>query len=233
MNAVVTGASKGLGKAIATALAKKGFNLFLSSRGEGDLDKLKQELQAINPGARIYYYASDISIKENVHTLAASILSVFREVDVLVNNAGIYLNGNIVDEPDGNLEILLNTNLYGAYNLTRALLPNMLFRKSGHIINMCSIAGLAPYPNGSSYCISKFALRGFSQCLREELKKSGIRVTTILPGASWSDSWKGASLEYDRIMEAEDIAKAVLCAIELSPSAVLEEIVMRPQKGDL
>lgn len=233
MNAVITGASKGLGKAIAIALAKKGIHLFITSRSEGDLDKAKQELLAINPSIKVYYYACDISMREQVSALSKSILSVFRDVDILINNAGLFLSGNIVDEPENNLELLMNTNLYSAYHLTRALLPIMLHKKSGHIINMCSIASLAAYPNGSSYGISKFALLGFSKCLREELKDSGIRVTSILPGAAWSDSWKGADLPEERLMQAEDVAKVIVCAIELSPSAVLEEIILRPQLGDL
>ncbi|MGB4970465.1 MAG: SDR family oxidoreductase [Saprospiraceae bacterium] len=233
MNAVITGASKGLGKAIAIALVQKGFNVFIHSRSEGDLDKVKQELLALNPKCKVFYFACDISNKDAIKALAISILSVFREVDILINNAGVYLPGTISAEPEGTLEQLLNTNLYSAYHLTRAILPNMLHRNSGHIFNMCSIASLDSYPGGSSYCISKFALLGFSKCLREELKDKGIRVTSILPGATWSDSWKGANLPIDRIMQATDIAKIVLCAIELSPSAVLEEIIVRPQLGDL
>lgn len=200
MNAVITGASKGLGKAIAYALAKKGFNLFITSRSEGDLDKVKQELLFINPDIKVFYSPCDVSIKEQVNSLSVSILSVFREVNILINNAGIYLSGNIHDEPDGHLETIMNTNFYSAYHLTRALLPNMLHKKSGHIINMCSIASLAAYPNGSSYAISKFALLGFSKSLREELKDKGIRVTSILPGAAWSDSWSGADLPEERLM---------------------------------
>ncbi|MBK9220725.1 MAG: SDR family oxidoreductase [Saprospiraceae bacterium] len=233
MNAVITGASKGLGKAIAIALVQKGFNVFIHSRSEGDLDKVKQELLALNPKCKVFYFACDISNKDAIKALAISILSVFREVDILINNAGVYLPGTISAEPEGTLEQLLNTNLYSAYHLTRAILPNMLHRNSGHIFNMCSIASLDSYPGGSSYCISKFALLGFSKCLREELKDKGIRVTSILPGATWSDSWKGANLPADRIMQATDVAKIVLCAIELSPSAVLEEIIVRPQLGDL
>ncbi|MBK8483213.1 MAG: SDR family oxidoreductase [Saprospiraceae bacterium] len=233
MNAVITGASKGLGKAIAIALVQKGFNVFIHSRSEGDLDKVKQELLALNPKCKVFYFACDISNKDAIKALAISILSVFREVDILINNAGVYLPGTLSAEPEGTLEQLLNTNLYSAYHLTRAILPNMLHRNSGHIFNMCSIASLDSYPGGSSYCISKFALLGFSKCLREELKDKGIRVTSILPGATWSDSWKGANLPIDRIMQATDIAKIVLCAIELSPSAVLEEIIVRPQLGDL
>jgi short-subunit dehydrogenase len=233
MNAVITGSSKGLGKAIAIALAKKNYNLFLTSRNEGDLDKVKQELLSINPEIKVYYHACDIAVKEQVKLLATSILSVFREVDVLVNNAGTFLSGNIIDEPDGHLEQLMDTNLYSAYHLTRALLPNMLHKKFGYIFNMCSIASLIAYPNGSSYGISKFALLGFSKCLREELKETGIKVTSIIPGAAWSDSWKGANLPEDRLMQSDDVAKAVICALELSSSAVLEEIILRPQLGDL
>lgn len=233
MNAVITGASKGLGKAIAYALAKKGFNMFITSRSEGDLDKVKQELLFINPNIKVFYSPCDVSIKEQVSSLSVSILSVFREVNILINNAGIYLSGNIHDEPDGHLETIMNTNFYSAYHLTRALLPNMLHKKSGHIINMCSIASLTAYPNGSSYAISKFALLGFSKSLREELKDKGIRVTSILPGAAWSDSWSGADLPEERLMQADDVAKIVVCAIDLSPSAVLEEIILRPQLGDL
>lgn len=139
----------------------------------------------------------------------------------------------MVDEPEGQLNYLLDCNLMSAYHLTRGLLPNMLRRQTGHIINMCSIASLDAYPGGSSYSISKFALLGFSKSLRLELKDQGIRVTAVLPGAAWSDSWKGVNLPEDRLMQAEDVAKAVVCAIEMSPSAVLEEIILRPQKGDL
>jgi len=233
MNAVITGASKGLGKAIAIALAKKGINLFITSRNEGDLDKVKQELLQVNPDIKVFYSPCDVSIHDQLKSLAKSILSVFREVDILINNAGVFLSGNISDEPEGHLETMMNTNLYSAYHLTRALLPNMLHRKTGHIINICSIASLGAYPNGSSYSISKFALLGFSKCLREELKDSGIRVTSILPGATWSDSWSGVDLPVERLMQANDVAKAVVCALEMSPSAVLEEIILRPQLGDL
>ncbi len=233
MNIVITGASKGLGKAIAQSLAEKGHHLFLCSRNEGDLDTLKQELLQLNPQIRIFYTACDVSDRFQLKVLATSVLSVFREVDVLINNAGIFIPGKIVDEPDGNLELIMKTNFESAYYLTRLLLPNMLRRRSGHIINMCSIASLQAYPGGSSYGISKFALLGFNKCLRAELKEFGIKVTAILPGAAWSDSWKGANLPEERLMQAQDVAKAVLFALELSPSAVPEEILLRPQLGDL
>jgi short-subunit dehydrogenase len=98
---------------------------------------------------------------------------------------------------------------------------------------MCSIASIMAYPNGGSYTISKFALLGFSKCLREEMKTKGIKVTAILPGATWSDSWRGADFPEKRLMEAIDIAKAVWSCYNMSDSAVVEELLIRPQLGDL
>ena len=155
------------------------------------------------------------------------------EVDCLVNNTGVFLSGEITAEPDGQLEKQIETNLYSAYHFTRAMLPVMLAKGSGHIFNMCSIASLIAYPGGGSYTISKFALLGFSKVLREELKNKGIKVTSIMPGATWSDSWAGVTLPESRLMQASDIALAVWGAWQMGPSAVVEEIVVRPQLGDL
>lgn len=109
----------------------------------------------------------------------------------------------------------------------------MLETGKGHIFNMCSIASLHAYPDGGSYSISKFALLGFSKNLREELKDKGIKVTSIMPGATWSASWAGADFPEDRLMQAADIANAVWSAWSMSPAAVVEDIVIRPQLGDL
>ncbi|MBK8956586.1 MAG: SDR family oxidoreductase [Saprospiraceae bacterium] len=233
MNVVITGASKGIGKAIAKELAGLSYNLFITSRNEGDLDLLKQELLSINPTIKVYYKSCDVSDRKQIAELAEGILRLFDPVDVLINNAGSFEPGNIVDEPEGRLELLMKTNFESAYHLTRALLPHMIHRQSGFVINMCSIASLQAYPGGSSYGISKFALLGFSKCLREELKNSGIKVTSILPGATWSDSWKGSNEPLERLMMAEDVSKTVAYILSLSPSAVVEEIILRPQLGDL
>jgi len=131
------------------------------------------------------------------------------------------------------LETMMQTNLYSAYHLTRAILPLMLPFRKGHIFNMCSVASVLAYPNGGAYSISKFALLGFSKVLREEMKDKGIKVTSILPGATWSNSWAGVDIPESRLMQAEDIAKTVLGAYHLSDSAVVEEIILRPQLGDL
>jgi short-subunit dehydrogenase len=154
-------------------------------------------------------------------------------IDVLINNAGSFIPGNISDEPDGALETMLDVNLASAYHLTRSLLPKMISARTGQIFTMCSVASLGAYPNGGSYSISKFALLGMTKNLRHELKPHGIKVTAVIPGAAYTDSWKSSGLPEQRFMEAEDIASMVYAATLLSPQAVVEEIVLRPQLGDL
>ncbi len=233
MNAVITGATKGIGRAIADKFASKGFSLCICSRSEDDLASAKKALTELNPEINVYTKAVDLSKKEEVIEFGNFCAHNMDTIDVLINNAGIYIGGEIVNEEEGALESMIETNLYSAYHLTRNLVPSMIARKSGYIINMASIASFMAYPNGGSYSISKFALRGFSMVLREELKDKGIKVTTVMPGATWSNSWAGVELPESRLMQANDIAESVWSLFEMSPSAVVEEVILRPQLGDL
>ena len=233
MNIVITGATKGIGKAIAEKFAAEGFNLAICSRNNNDLKTFKQELQSQFLDIEVLIKVADMRKKKDVHAFADFIKKKWQEVDVLINNAGLFIPGEISQEDDGALEMMIETNLYSAYHFTRALLPIMLKKGSGHIFNMCSIASLIAYPNGGSYSISKFALLGFSKVLREEMKTKGIKVTSIMPGATWSASWAGVDLPESRLMQANDIAIVVWSAWQMSPSAVVEDIVVRPQLGDL
>ncbi len=233
MNAIITGASKGIGKAIAEIFAKNEINLALCARGIEDLDKLRNSLVKDFPSINVEIFQVDVSDKMEVLAFAERVLKIFGKIDILVNNAGVFLPGEIIHEEDGHLEKQIETNLYSAYHLSRAILPSMIKEGAGHVINMCSIASEIAYPNGGSYSISKFALLGFSKVLREELKDKNIRVSSILPGATWSNSWAGVDLPESRLMQASDIAKVVYTAIDLSDSAVLEDITIRPQLGDL
>jgi short-subunit dehydrogenase len=231
MNVVITGASRGIGKAIATVFAANGHDLYLSSRNEVALYKAMEALQTRFPAINIKAKAFDIS--KQAKELGNWILDAGISVDVLVNNAGLFEPGNTYDEPEGSLENQMATNLYSAYHLTRTLIPKMMERRSGHIFNICSIASLQAYKNGGAYSISKFAMDGFSKNLREEMKAFGIKVTALYPGAVLTDSWSNFDNSKHRIMEAEDIAKMVYASSQLSPGACVEEIVMRPQLGDL
>ncbi len=229
---VITGGTKGIGRAIADIFAKDGgWQIVLCSRNKEDLESAKQALE--KQGNQVLYQVTDMSKPADVKSFAAMVNQTVGAIDILVNNAGVFLPGEVSLEDEGNLELMMNTNLYSAYHLTRALLPLMKERKSGHIFNMCSIASRIAYPNGGSYSISKFALLGFSKVLREEMKPFNIKVSSILPGATWSNSWAGVDLPESRLMQASDIARIVKAAYELSDAAVMEDIVLRPQLGDL
>lgn len=233
MNVVITGASRGLGLAIANKFASEGHQLFLSARNKKVLGEAAEGLKKKFPSSKIKHHAADLSVKEETTALADWLLEQQLDIDVLVNNAGTFLPGNVFDEAEGTLEEMISVNLYSAYHLTRKLLPGMMQRKSGHIFTLCSIASLKAYDNGGAYSISKFALLGFTKNLREEMKPHNIKVTAIIPGAVYTDSWAGSGVKPERLIEARDIADLVFAAVHLSPQACVEEIVVRPQKGDL
>lgn len=233
MNVVITGASKGFGKSLAEQFASRGHNLFICSRSETALYKAVEDLLRYYPDVQVKANAFDLSIKEQAKAFGNWVLGFGVPVDVLINNAGLFDPGSVHNEPEGTLEHMLNVNLFSAYHLTRTLIPQMMKQKSGHIFNMCSIASLKAYNNGGAYSISKYALAGFSRNLREEMKPHGIKVTAVYPGAAYTDSWAGSGIDPKRIMEAKDIATMVYAASQLSPQACVEDIILRPQLGDL
>ncbi len=230
---IITGASRGLGKALAEKFASNGHHLYLCSRSELALYNTLEELMLKYPEVTIKAKPFDLSSAEQAKAFAGWILDRGISADVLINNAGQFIPGSIYNEPEGVLEKMIETNLYSAYHLTRPLLPGMMEKKNGHIFNICSIASLQAYPNGGSYSISKYAMAGFSKNLREELKPYGIKVTTVYSGAAYTDSWAGSGIDPQRIMDAKDIAEMVYTASQISPRACVEEILLRPQLGDL
>ncbi len=233
MNAIITGASKGIGKAIAEKLVLQNCNIAICARDEKQLQETKSQLQILNPAVAIFTMVADLSKKNEAQLFGKQCLENFQTIDILINNAGSYLPGDITTEADGTIEKMIETNLYSAYHLSRIIVPKMQAQMSGHIFNMSSIAGLQAYKNGGAYSISKFALQGFSKNLREELKSYFVKVTTINPGATMSDSWSGSGIEEDRIMKAADIAEVLWNAYQLSKQTVVEDIVLRPILGDL
>ncbi|HEY9049404.1 MAG TPA: SDR family NAD(P)-dependent oxidoreductase [Ohtaekwangia sp.] len=229
---VVTGGTKGIGRAIVEKFAAQGFDIVTCARNEKDLDELKRRVEA-DHAVQVFVRAADMSDREAVKNFCAFVTALQRPVDILVNNAGYFIPGDIATEKEGTLESMIHANLYSAYYTTRGLITGMRERKQGYIFNMCSIASIKAYPNGGSYAISKFALLGFSKCLREELKPFNIRVTAIMPGATLTASWEGVDLPEERFMKAEDVAEAVYGAYSLSDRSVVEEIIIRPQLGDI
>ena len=233
MNIFITGASRGLGRAIAEKFASEGHQLFLSARNRQLLEKTADEIKRSRPAVKVKFQAADISRKEEAIELGDWLLQQKISIDVVVNNAGSFIPGSVHNETDGALEQMMAVNLYSAYHLTRRILPAMIQQRSGHIFNICSIAALKAYANGGAYSISKFALLGFTRNLREEMKEHNIKVTAILPGAAYTDSWAASGISQQRIMEASDIAELVYISARLSPQACVEDIIVRPQLGDL
>jgi len=231
--AVITGATQGIGKAIADKFLSQGFDIAICARSSADLDKVKNEWAAKYLSRKVLAVTADLSDKTACFDFAAQVLNDTTSIDALINNAGTYFPGSLADEPDGQLEQLMNLNLYSAYHITRKLLPLFRQQNSGHIFNMCSVASLKAYPNGGAYSITKYALMGFSDNLREELMQTNIKVTAISPGAVYSRSWQGSGVPESRIMQTSDVADIVWAAYNLSPQACVEHITIRPQQGDL
>ena len=224
---VVTGGSRGIGRAIVEKFCREGYEVAVCARHLPALEELREAL----PAGAVHIFRADLSQKHQVKAFGDFVLAFNRPVAALINNAGIFMPGKMMEEEEQNLEIQLSTNLLSAYYLTRHLISRI--KAPAHIFTMCSIASLISPPDSGSYAISKFALLGFSRGLREELRESGIKVTAVLPGATLTDSWAGTPLPESRFIRAEDVAEAVWSAFGLSPAAVVEEIIIRPQRGDL
>lgn len=229
---VVTGGSKGIGRAILDRFAAEKFDVCTCARNQTDLDRWKDETEQ-RFSVKAFSYRADLSAKSDLAGFIEFVNKLAKPVDVLVNNTGYFSPGLVTEEKDGVLETMMASNVYSAYHVTRGLVPTMKARKSGHIFNMCSIASIKAYPNGGSYAITKFALLGFSKVLREELKDHGIRVTAILPGATRTASWDGVDLPEERFMRVEDVADTVFSAHQLSNRSVVEEVIIRPLLGDI
>jgi short-subunit dehydrogenase len=233
MNAVITGASKGIGKAIAEKLALEGFNVAICARNTAALDKARADIQQQNPAVTVLAEVVDMGDKAQVLAFGEKIKSTFSRVDILVNNAGIFIPGSLHEEEEGLLEKLMSVNVYSAYHLTRLLLPAMISDRKGHIFNMCSTASYGAYPNGGSYSITKYALLGFTKNLRKELMPHNIRVTAVSPGPTLTASWEGFEAAPDRMMPPEDIASVIWSAWTMAKQTVIEEIQLRPMLGDI
>lgn len=231
---VITGGTKGIGRAIIESFAsERKFDVVTCSRNAGELTKLKAEVEARYQGVNVFAQRADLSQKADCNAFADFVESTGQNVEVLVNNAGLFIPGAVHKEPEGSLETMIQTNLYSAYYLTRRFIGGMKERKCGHVFNLCSTASIIPYVNGGSYCIAKFALYGMTKVLRQEMMPYDVKVTAILPGATLTASWEGTDLPPTRFMKAEDVASAVMNAYKMSPQSVVEEILIRPQLGDI
>jgi short-subunit dehydrogenase len=229
--AIITGGTKGIGKSLVEEFVLLGYAVFTCARNKVDIRNLEKEYSARD--SNVQGMSADLSKKENCKAFIEFVLERTDKIDCMVNNAGIFQPGKIHEEDDSIFEMMMKINLDSAYYITKGFVPLMKKNRSGHIFNMCSTASIIPYSNGGAYCISKFALLGFSKVLREELKEYNIKVTSVLPGATFTPSWKGSELPESRFMKASDVSKTIIAALQLSNQAVVEELIIRPQLGDI
>jgi short-subunit dehydrogenase len=231
---VVTGGTKGIGRAIVDIFLIKGFNVITCSSKQTSVDALLQHYSATEFKNKLFAIALNLSNTNDCNKFVDFVKNTSsNQVDVLVNNVGVFIQGQISEEPSDTLEKLWAVNVNSAYQVSKGLIDIMKIKKSGHLFFMCSTASIMPYLNGGSYCITKYALLGMSKVLREEMKPYGVRVTSILPGATLTDSWAGVDLPKERFIEPKDVAQCILTAYELSNHTVIEELLVRPQLGDI
>lgn len=230
---LITGATKGIGRAITLLLALQGYDIAFCSRHIEDVQDLETWLHSTYPDQQFIGCCTDLTDESQLQTFAQAARQHLGDIDVLINNAGVFLPGNVLEEEENTLHQQWQLNVLSMYRMCRLIAPSMKNRRHGHIVNLGSIAGTRAYPNGGSYCITKYAVHGLTDVLREELRAYGVAVTLMVPGATWSDSWSGVDLPDDRLMKADDIARIVASVLTLEPSAMVETVVVRPQLGDL
>jgi NADP-dependent 3-hydroxy acid dehydrogenase YdfG len=232
--AIITGASRGIGFAIMEKLAENGFNIAFCSKNSDNVAKAEELIKKNYPNINILALTCDMSVKADVISFAKKCLETYSSIDILVNNAGVYTPGVVSnDDYQDNLEELMKTNVYSAYWIGKVIIPQMRKQMMGHIFTISSIAGIQAYENGGSYAISKFALTGYIKTIRAELRTQNIRVTGIFPGATLTDSWSASDLPNERFIQPKDIAEILYTTYHLSPSTCVEDIIIRPQLGDI
>ena len=225
MNVLISGATRGLGRAIAERFAKAGHHLWLIARSKEDLSSMQKQISQKDEG--IHLFAGDLSNPSTLDEIGRDVLREHK-IDVLINNLGIYREDSATEIKLEDIEQLLQLNLYSAIEMTKFCLPRMKSSKAGLIINIGSVMSQQAMPHATAYSISKHALKGWNDALRKELRTQGIKVTGIYPGAINTSSWDGIEANREAMIQTEDIAQLLLQLLEMSPSTLIEEIKISP-----
>ncbi|WP_348796983.1 3-ketoacyl-ACP reductase [Flavobacterium adhaerens] len=216
-NALITGAGKGIGKAIALALAKEGVNVILLARTQSDIDTVAKEIKEL--GVKSFAITTDVADINSVNTAVEKAISEFKTIDILINNAGIAAFGKFLELEPTEWERIIQVNVMGTYYVTRAILPNMIERQTGDIINISSTAGLNGNALTSAYSASKFAVLGLTDSLMQEVRKHNIRVTALTPSTVATDMAKDLNLtdgNPEKVMQSEDMAELIIAQLKLN-----------------
>jgi NAD(P)-dependent dehydrogenase (short-subunit alcohol dehydrogenase family) len=224
--ALVTGASRGIGKAIARTLSRMGAMLSLCARDAQRLQSARRELEA--DGAKVLDVPADVSRHDDIISLVQTTERSLGPIEILVNNAGIGHFAPIQEASEANWDATLDTNLKAVFLLSKAVAPGMISRRSGHIINIASLAGKSAFAGGGIYCASKWGLLGLTQCAAEDLRPYGIRVSAICPGSVATDFSPHSSKDPDKMLQPEDVAHAVEMILTQAQQSFISEVLLRP-----
>jgi NAD(P)-dependent dehydrogenase (short-subunit alcohol dehydrogenase family) len=229
---VVTGASQGIGEATALAFAESEIcRLALVSRSREKLNGVAEKCAATGSAAHVF--PCDLTEEDAVATLGSMIHDRLGSPDIVINNAGSFAPSSVMDMPFSVWKTQIDANLTSAFLTSRVFLPSLMARGSGTLVFMGSVASTKGYPGGAAYCAAKHGVLGLARALREECKESGVRVITLLPGATYTPSWAESGLPEERFIPPEDIASLIVQACSLSSRTVVEELLVRPQLGDI
>ena len=226
---VITGASRGIGKAIAIKLANEGHNLALFARNKKLLKEIKNEICSEN--IDVIVFAGDVTDKEYVKKSIDKVLKKYGRIDNLINNAGIMIIKKLIDSEFTEFYNQINTNLFAVYHFTKAVLPKMIEHRGGNIINISSLAGKNSFVGGTMYAASKHALQGFSKSLMLEVREYNIRVSLVCPGSVNTDLLVNSAMkpkDQAKILDISDIADTISAIINLPTRALISEVEIRP-----
>jgi 3-oxoacyl-[acyl-carrier protein] reductase len=224
--ALVTGASRGIGLAIARHLGQLGARISVCARNVSKLESAASNLRAT--GIQVLALPTDITRGDDIDRMVTETQRTLGPVDILVNNAGIGIFGAFHTQTEQDWNAIMNTNLKSVFLASRAVAPEMIRRKTGHIINLCSLAGKSTFANGAIYCASKWGLLGLSGCMAEDLRAHGIRVSAICPGSVATEFSPHAGKDPSKMLQPEDVAHAVAALVTQSPGSFISEVQMRP-----
>lgn len=225
--ALITGGGKGIGRAIALALATERVHVGIIARTQADLDAVATELATL--GVKVAVAAADVSKIDEVDAAVEKITRELGPVDILINNAGTGKFGKFLELEPQEWTRQIEINLFGVYYVTRAVLPQMIERKTGDIVNISSTAGLKGAPTTSAYSASKFGVMGLSDSLMQEVRKHNIRVTALAPSTIVTELAKGANLindNEDRLIHPEDFAEMIVSQLKLNRRVFVKDASM-------
>ena len=226
-NALITGATKGIGLAIAQALAKEGINLAICSRNEEELLQVKEALLQINSQIKVFIRSTDCSLRDEVRQFAAEAEQELQTIQIIINNVGAFFPASILEEEENALQKQLNLNLMAGYELYRFFGKKLVAARSGHIFNICSVAGKQVVANAGSYSVTKFAQRGLNDVMREEMKAYQVKVTAVFPGSTLTDSWNGTTITTEKFILPQDVAAAIITCLKMSAGANVDELIIQ------